>query len=219
VAVSRVIGLGDADGDGRAEVAVPSERGDGVVLYGRSRWPARIDLAAARIAGSARLVGSDATGYPATVARSGRRLLVGTECRFGVGPCADGVAYRVALPSRDGSVILTGAATVTAPPVAAGQQLAGPADYWVSAPAPTIGWNARPTVGGPPTVTLQSGARTWRLEPASYLIGAAPGVAVTARGGDGPRNDAERYTAVLYRVQASGQLSRARVSLPRACRR
>ncbi|HEY6763068.1 MAG TPA: VCBS repeat-containing protein [Baekduia sp.] len=201
--------LGDLDGDGRAELALHTRRGSMTVLYGRTRWPSRVDLHAAPGADAATVVGTAATGQPSLVARTGRALTIGVSCV--ARDCSPNVIYRVTAPAPGQVARLAGAERLPAPVPAAGDGRLelGASDVWANGTPPVLSWTVDlPGDEGASAPLLQAGPRTWRLGESELLVGATPGAALVATSSDAPPGEANLWALVLRRLDDDGGTKR-----------
>jgi hypothetical protein len=199
--------IGDADGDGRDDLAVASDRAALVVLYGRDRWPATVDLRSAAGAQAGAVVGTAATGAPFdAAARDGATLLVPPICD---GSCPRGSAFRVAVPARRRTVSLAGAPRQAGPATADGERNLGAEGPWASGRRAMTAWTIEQHESSHPTVPVLSsgdGATSWRLGRGEVLEGlTTAGAALASTRSEAPPGEAVQAHLSFYRLGADGR--------------
>jgi hypothetical protein len=190
--------LGDADGDGMDDIAIASDRRSLAILYGRRRWPARVDLRAAGDGYSAAIVGMGNTRPGDAVARRGSVLIVAPDCLRC--PAGQGRVLRINLPTRRSRVP---APNRTVPGVRAprGKVLSIPAAPWSSGLRPVTAWKT--TVRGSenlvytPLVAV-SGGKPRLLGGNDVLLGTTPSAALAETQPETPNGDAQISRLRLY---------------------
>lgn len=195
--------LGDVDEDGRDDIAIASEAGHLVVLYGRDRWPARVALDSRGTAKAAgRVRGSERAGWPQLATVSRGRLIVGSRCEEG---CASGVR-RLRVPRRGEALRVADGAVLPRPDPGRGRTLFVPTGPWAAGPRPVTGWfvHGRGVPEGSDTAVTRAGRPTWLLPPVGQLFGATTDAVLVTRpwlpGGQG----AVEEQLVVYGIGANG---------------
>jgi FG-GAP-like repeat len=223
-----VVALGDVDGDGLADMALPNDRAGLAIVYGARRWPKRLDLRAAG-AGVGLVRGNPTARPDDAVARRGHELLAAVDC--GVG-CTEDRTVRMAIPRAGHSAPFRGKA-FPRPVVNAPLRLLAPISPWASGSDPRVSWlTIKPGPARHETpVVAAPGRRGTLLGPNDVLLGLTRTMvwAVDARtlevaGSWVPKGAASATGAVagdrlsIVAVSRSGLLSRETVALPSRCR-
>jgi hypothetical protein len=197
-----VVALGDVDGDGLADIALPNDRAGLAIVYGARRWPERLDLRAA----SARvgLVRGKPTARPAdAVARRGDELLAAVDC--GVG-CTEDRTVRVRIPRAGRSAPFVGR-VFPRPVVSAPVRLAAPISPWASGSDPRVAWvTIKPEPARHETPVIAApGRRGTLLGPDDVLLGLTREVALVETQPDVPNGANQTAQLKLYALSSSGK--------------
>lgn len=202
--------LGDLDGDGLQDIALPSDRGTLRVVYGRrARWPGVLDVRARADGRSAVVQGTADRGAPTeAVARDGDGLLAGVDCP--VDGCSRAIAYRVRVPARGQIVSLADGEPVR--PVAG--PLLGPAAPWVGGAVATTAWTVL-LPGNPnpdPPELVRAGHTPWRLGDRDLIGDATARAVLIEPQSDAPSGEAVQSSLVLHRLDEGGRTTALRLT-------
>jgi hypothetical protein len=193
--------LGDVDGDGLADVAVPNDRFGLAVVYGARQWPRRIDL---RVPGARVGIvrGSAAGRLSDAVARQGSQLVGAAVCVS----CPRIRTVRVAIPRARTVVSLEGP-DVSAPTVTAPVRLAGQYGPWASGREPVMAWlTTRPARAMHFTPVVGAPGRPGKLlGPGDALAGLDADAALVVTHPDVAPNANLRTRLKLYRLSGNGK--------------
>jgi hypothetical protein len=195
-----VVALGDVDGDGLADMALPNDRAGLAIVYGARRWPKRLDLraAGARVG----LVRGNPTARPDdAVARRGHELLVAVDC--GVG-CTEDRTVRIPIPRAGHSAPFSGK-TFPRPVVRAPRRLVAPVSPWASGSDPRVSWlTTKPEPARHETpVVAAPGRRGTLLGPNDVLLGLTRDVALVETQPDVPNGANQTARLKLYALSSS----------------
>jgi hypothetical protein len=197
-----VVALGDVDGDGLADTALPNDRSGLAIVYGARRWPERRDLrAAGALVGLAR---GKPTARPGdAVARRGDELLAAVDC--GVG-CTEDRTVRMRIPRAGRSAPFVGRA-FPRPVVSAPVRLSAPVSPWASGSDPRVAWQTvkpEPARHDTPVVAAP-GRRGTLLGPDDVLLGLTREVALVETQPDVDNGANQTAQLKLYALSSSGK--------------
>jgi FG-GAP-like repeat len=195
------VALGDVDGDGLADMALPNDRAGLAIVYGARRWPERLDLRAA--SAGVGLVRGKPTGRPAeAVARRGDELLAAVDC--GVG-CTEDRTVRMRIPRAGDSAPFAGKA-FPRPVVDAPVRLLAPTAPWASGSDPRVAWlTIKPGPARHETpVVAAPGRRGVLLGPDDVLLGLTHDVALVETQPAVPSGANQTAQLKLYALSSSG---------------